>query len=233
MAKREIKASDIVKDIRGGLDDAALMHKYMLSTKGLQNLFDELAYLGYLEESEHRVVKQAKRRISAVELSEDIRSGLPVAELLQKYNISLKGLKSARRKLIKAGFLEQNHVLMDPDAQQPVTFQDRRKFERNFLDFDLPIIDANAPEERGRVRDITESGVGVVGIPAQVDEVKTLLIMHNAFSLITPFLFDARCRWVKKSEETGEIVAGFQITNTADHDREQLRMLARIVGLKA
>jgi len=42
MAKRKIRARDIVNDIRAGLEDGALMHKYRLTAKGIQRIFLKL-----------------------------------------------------------------------------------------------------------------------------------------------------------------------------------------------
>jgi len=46
MSKREISAKDIVKDLRDGMDDAAVMKKYKLSPKGLESLFGKLLAAG-------------------------------------------------------------------------------------------------------------------------------------------------------------------------------------------
>jgi hypothetical protein len=49
----------------------------------------------------------AKRRISAAEMVKDIRAGLTDLELMNKYNLSPKGLQSAMRKLLEARFITQ------------------------------------------------------------------------------------------------------------------------------
>jgi uncharacterized Zn finger protein (UPF0148 family) len=52
MAKVKIDARDVVKDIRDGLDDAALMTKYRLSGTGLQSLFSKLTEAGLLKRAD-------------------------------------------------------------------------------------------------------------------------------------------------------------------------------------
>lgn len=42
MQKRTVKASDLVNDIRSGMDDSVLMVKYSLSAKGLESAFRKL-----------------------------------------------------------------------------------------------------------------------------------------------------------------------------------------------
>lgn len=46
--KRQIKAKDLVTDIRSGMSDATLMTKYKLSAKGLQSAFQKLLQAGVL-----------------------------------------------------------------------------------------------------------------------------------------------------------------------------------------
>lgn len=231
MADREIRAREAVKDIRAGWEDQALMEKYGLSAKGLQNLFDELAYLGFITLAEHREVKPMKRKISAAQFVDDIRAGLPHDAMAEKYSLSAKGLISAYRKLVDAGILGPDEFPSDLEKKVGVASSDLREEARCYLDFELPIIDVGPSETEGRVRDITERGLGVIGIPAKVDEVKTFLVFHEKFALIKPFLFDAECRWVKRESENGDYIAGFKITDTSDKDLQQLRKLVRIIRL--
>lgn len=42
MKRRRIMAKDLVRDIRAGLDDGALMQKYRLTEVGLSRIFDKL-----------------------------------------------------------------------------------------------------------------------------------------------------------------------------------------------
>ncbi len=52
MAKVKIDARDVLKDIRDGLDDSALMAKYRLSGTGLQSLFSKLIEAGMLKRAD-------------------------------------------------------------------------------------------------------------------------------------------------------------------------------------
>jgi len=52
MAKVKIDARDVLKDIRDGLDDTALMTKYRLSGTGLQSLFSKLIEAGLLKRTD-------------------------------------------------------------------------------------------------------------------------------------------------------------------------------------
>ncbi|GEM_PF-1077188 len=52
MAKRKLRVTEVLTDIRAGMDDFALMRKYDLSTHLLQSLFEKLLEAGVLERAE-------------------------------------------------------------------------------------------------------------------------------------------------------------------------------------
>lgn len=52
MSKKSVKASEVLKDIKAGMTDAALMEKYGLTEKGLESLFRKLLDGGLLKQSE-------------------------------------------------------------------------------------------------------------------------------------------------------------------------------------
>jgi len=231
MRARDIKPRQAVEDIRAGLDDRALMEKYKLSEKGLRNLFDELAYLGFITREERREIKPPKRKISASDFVDDIRSGMSQVALMEKYGLSSRGLVSAYRKLVDAGILEPEEAPENLERDEVEVVEELRQEARCYLDFELPVIDVGSSDVQGRIRDITVGGLGVIGVPAEVDEVKTFMVYHEKFALIKPFLIEARCRWAKREGQNGHCVAGFEITNMSEKDLEQLRKLVKIISL--
>jgi ribosomal protein L37AE/L43A len=52
MSKPTVSAKDVVRDVRGGMDNAALKEKYKLTDTGLQSLFKKLLKAGLLDQSE-------------------------------------------------------------------------------------------------------------------------------------------------------------------------------------
>lgn len=52
MEKRKITAREVLKDIRAGMDDAALMRKYQLSAQGLQSVLNKMVQAGIVTEEE-------------------------------------------------------------------------------------------------------------------------------------------------------------------------------------
>ena len=74
MDKREIRARDVVADIRAGIDDVGLMAKYRLSSRGLDRLFGKLVAAGLISRTEWTARKTGHEE--TVELV-DINGALP------------------------------------------------------------------------------------------------------------------------------------------------------------
>jgi len=115
-----IMSKEAANDIRSGLSDVAMMRKYGISAKVLEKLFKKLIDKGEIESSELEkrmrlaershvvdlvtfpVAELKKTRINAREAVSCIRSGMSDIDLMEKYDISARGLDSLFNKLIEA-----------------------------------------------------------------------------------------------------------------------------------
>ncbi len=142
---------------------------------------------------------QAKRKIEAKSIVNDIRAGLSNLELMEKYSLSSKGLLSAFNKLIASQAMEEDELAERiPGFDDTVDINHAREFPRCYPALGLPIFDKGNTEADYHVVDLTEKGVQVVGIEAEVGDVKTLVINAEGIDeRIKPCDFDAQCRWVK------------------------------------
>jgi uncharacterized protein (DUF433 family) len=230
MSKREVRAREILEDLRAGLAEEALREKHHLSTQQLRDLFRELVETGLVEAAGDRFLPSPTTRVQAGAMVGDIRAGLTGSQLMKKHGLSHEGLQEALHKLLTTKILTPSdlpgELSLRLAASAPANI---RVKGRCYLDFDLPIIETGPLEIEGRVRDITETGVGVIGIPAQVRDVKTFLIRHDLFVLIQPFSFQAECRWMQETDT--ECLAGFRISRIAGQDQTELRKLVKIVTL--
>jgi hypothetical protein len=120
-----IVAKEAANDIRSGASDIALMQKYGISAKALEKLFKKLIDKGDLGQSELEdrmrlaershvvdlvssgVPELKKTRVNPNEAVAAIRSGMSDIELMEKYNISARGLESLFSKLIEAGEIDR------------------------------------------------------------------------------------------------------------------------------
>lgn len=125
MGKREISISEAVKDIRSGMDDAALMLKYQLAARGLQSLLNKLVSIGQITQEEldvrmpgftgEAVITSGVRRrgsrtpptVKARDAVWDIRYGMSDSELMEKYKLTAHGLQDLFDQLLKAGVIKQ------------------------------------------------------------------------------------------------------------------------------
>jgi hypothetical protein len=65
--EREVSAKEVLKDLRSGMTQDAMMHKYRLSAQGLANLFEQLVEAGLMAESE---LDQGSSLENTVEITE-------------------------------------------------------------------------------------------------------------------------------------------------------------------
>ncbi|MDQ7781338.1 MAG: PilZ domain-containing protein [Desulfomonilaceae bacterium] len=229
MPETDVTRRTILDDIRAGLDNSALKRKHRLSSEGLQSIFDDLVAAGALEMVDNEYVIPAVRRLSAGNIVNDIRAGMNNAELMEKYALTPKQLKTTFDILVGSNAVNREEIRDDlsltPDEH---VREDQREMERYFIDFELPIVEIGPPEIDGKVRDITEKGVGTIGIPSRIDDIKKFLVLHDEFVLIEPFMFEAQCRWVRDDAD-GEHYAGYEIIGIDEKDLRDLRQLIHLV----
>ena len=137
MEKKKISAKEALADIHSGMSDSALMSKYLLSSAGLQSLFDKLVTAGYLDLAEiqkrtwgflgtvaisetippvaigkaedggQQFKSKSATQVNAQEVARDIRSGMDDSTLMEKYRLSPKGLQSLFTKLMAVNLIQQ------------------------------------------------------------------------------------------------------------------------------
>lgn len=171
-----------------------------------------------------------KRELEAKDLIFDIRAGMTDSQIMEKYRLSFKGLQSALRKLLNVQAISPEELYERLPLYEVMTVDDMRQLVRAPLEFDLPIYEMNNPSSEGRVRNVTEQGVGVAGIEVRVGDTKTLTIEASEIAAFDAIAFNAQCRWVKK-KVSGEYVAGFEITRITKENLDRLRQLIQGIGL--
>jgi hypothetical protein len=235
--KPKIKAKDLVRDIRSQMTDAQLMAKYGVSTKGLQSIFRQLVETNTITQGELDLRRgrykdtMVLQRLEPPEILGDIRSGMTDFELMEKHDLSPKGLQRAFDELIQAGVIDQTELDSRFSAYDSVTVQSLRNMPRYFLAVAVDVYELGHPETRGILRDITEKGVGIVGIKIKPGILKTFTIPSENFIDEGPILFDAKCVWSTPETWDQEAVAGFQIVKISEKSLQDLRELIRSLAL--
>jgi hypothetical protein len=115
-----IDAAEALKYIRSGFSDADLMHKYNLSSRGVQSLINKLVKAGAITETDIEarnaettsdiVIDEdvtAKIGVNLTELSRKIKSGTSVTQILSLYGISQKDLEQLLDKIVGDGLMSK------------------------------------------------------------------------------------------------------------------------------
>jgi PilZ domain len=167
----------------------------------------------------------SRRRISARQVVEDIRCGTAVMELLQKYKLTSNELRRLLDKLLHSRLLDQRELDSWSTLNHEITvIRGIRQDARITIEFPLKVQDCGHPYKQGIVRDLSQKGIGVLGIKVRVGETRTLVVRLNGIADCTSVRFEAKCRWVIQTEAEGqECIAGFEITGIEDAALNELR----------
>jgi DNA-binding response OmpR family regulator len=251
----KIVVSEVVRDIRSGLSDTALMEKYRLSAEALQKLLTELTDNGDLQESEpahreatapgtvvldsvtaERIPAEGKQKpvISAKEAVAAIRSGADDLALMRKYGLSAKGLSSLFRKLTDSGRItpEEMYANVGRSAGSG-TYELVREWPRHYITVPLPIFEIDRPDDKYLLRDITEKGIGITGIVVKAGDSKTFIIPADAPAKTENIWLEATCIEIDENYADGLQRAGFQITRISEESLLSLKELVRSYSFAA
>lgn len=177
--------------------------------------------------------KKEKKRIRVKDILVDIRSGMSEFDLMTKYGLSSRGLQSTFRKLVAAKAIRYDEIC-DRSASYEDTCEiiDDRKLARDYVIFELPVLDVQDSGNRGWVRDLTEEGLNIGGIRTSEGSVMKLLIAPQELEDFLPFTLEARCQWVSDDDDRATRRAGFQITKISQQSLEQLRKLIDFLTIR-
>lgn len=172
-----------------------------------------------------------KRTIKVKEIVHDVRSGASVEEMISKYNLSPNTLRNILVRIVVAKKLEETEVQnLYCGIDESLAVKERRKNLRYYVYVPLPIYDVENLMEEGQVVDISEGGCRISGIQASQGEKREFVVQPDYFGNAFPFCFEATCRW-SSQDESGEWVAGFEISTISDGGLEQLRKIVRMLAL--
>ncbi len=121
--KHTVRAREVLIDLANNVSNLDLMRKHNLSAKGLESLYRKLLNSGLItrETLARRLgVKPAevpvvlsglasrKAKVEAREVLKDLSDGMSDHELMVKYRLSPKGLRSLMKKLVQNGHLSED-----------------------------------------------------------------------------------------------------------------------------
>jgi hypothetical protein len=228
---RRLNARELLEDIRSGVGQDGLIEKYQLSENGLQRLFEELDRAGLLKHCAQPDSTPAKITVNINQVAADIRHGLGRDQLMEKYRLTSRAFRWVCMELVSNGLLSWRELYEKLSSGSEGLVLDKPRESRRFaLAFDVEIHEAGHSEAPGKVRDVTERGIGISGIRTKVDERKTLVIAGDEFGEFATFTFDAVCRWASKAPG-GEYVAGFEVSYISVRSMGEFRVLIRLAAV--
>ncbi len=174
----------------------------------------------------------SKTTIRAKDAVNDIRAGMTNLELMEKYRLSAKGLKSLFMKLVD--FRAVKYGELDARTQQvddTVDVDQQRVVARSYVFVNLPICEADTKSEDGYVRDVTQKGLQIAGLAATVGSSKALVLKPEGLADVSPFILEAPCKWAKPATDVEESLAGGEITNISEEGIRGLSDLIRVLTL--
>jgi hypothetical protein len=230
---RRLNARELLEDIRSGVGQDGLIEKYQLSENGLQRLFEELDRAGLLKHCTQPDSTPTKITVNINQVAADIRHGLGRDQLMEKYRLTSRAFRWVCMELVSNGLLSWRELYENLSSGSEGLVLDKPRESRRFtLDFDVEIHEAGHSEAPGKVRDVTERGIGVSGIRAKVDERKTLVIAGDEFGEFATFTFDAICRWASKAPG-GDYIAGFEVSYISVRSMGEFRVLIRLAAVSS
>uniref|UniRef100_A0A7C4EVQ9 PilZ domain-containing protein n=1 Tax=Desulfomonile tiedjei TaxID=2358 RepID=A0A7C4EVQ9_9BACT len=102
---------------------------------------------------------------------------------------------------------------------------DFRAEGREYLEAPLLVYEPSCPDNRGWVHNISEHGLGVVGVRARVNEIKRLVIQGDEAIPVEPCEVQAVCRWVRPYPLEDDLDAGFEIIAISQDNWDKLLSL--------
>ncbi len=170
----------------------------------------------------------SQRKIKASEIVSEIRAGMDNYKLMDKYQLSARGLKKTFEKLIAAGLVRPREIANRmPLYQEPVVPTPIRAEQRSRPSERLPIYDLDDMTADCYVSDISLTGVRIVGMRAAVGDTRNFLLQPRFLTGKGSISFGAECRWAETHQDEAVSIAGFEIKEISS---EALKVLERLLS---
>jgi hypothetical protein len=170
-----------------------------------------------------------KKKIDAVEIMQDIKSGLGDVPVMEKYDLAPSEYIRILEKLqtLKGGEGQEAARRLSSADWNTIGFEARRT-RRCYLVLSVLAYDSREPETRGLVQDLTEKGFQITGPGFQPKEIREFVFQSEAsLGYWVPFVVKAQCKWTS----TEPTVSGFEIVKISPKDLEELKKLIDLMAI--
>jgi hypothetical protein len=162
------------------------------------------------------------------EFINDVQVGITDSDLIGKYRISAKVLKTLFNRLlderkVTGAELYWRPLMCDESAEQ----ESRRVLPRYLVASLIPVHYEENPAVKGWVFDLNEKGMRICGLAGIPGESRRLVFSVRETNRIKEIIADAECRWFLQESAGAQSMAGFVITQIAEENLGALRELIR------
>lgn len=161
------------------------------------------------------------KKIKAGDIAKDLRSGLSDAELMTKYQLSVKGLLNLYKSALDARVIEASELQSRfASCESLVALEDCRSLPRLTVRKSIEIHEYDKPETRGIVANVTEKGLRIEALECRTGEIKTFVVPAHETLGVRRLALEAKCRW-HELPDSGSPTAGFEITKVLKGDLQE------------
>jgi two-component system, cell cycle sensor histidine kinase and response regulator CckA len=159
-----------------------------------------------------------EKKIKAGDIAKDLRSGLSDAELMTKYQLSIKGLLNLYKSALDARIIVASELQSRfASCESLIALEDCRSLPRLTVRKSIEIYEYEKPETRGFVADVTEKGLRVEALECRTGEIRTFVVPAHETLGVRRLAVEAKCRW-HEAPDSGSPSAGFEITKVLKGD---------------
>jgi hypothetical protein len=169
-------------------------------------------------------------KIRALQIVEDIRSGIEDGQLMSTYKLSRKGLQRVLKRLVNDSLISHEELYQKSDAYRSIAdLLAARRSPRLYVPIALKVY-RNETGEKGFIRDISENGMRVAGVQAKAGEKVIFDIPMSDINGLNPLRFEALCRWTRLEGKNRKYpVGGFEITSISKEAEVQYSEIRDLV----
>jgi hypothetical protein len=150
------------------------------------------------------------------------------AEIMAKHGLTGEELLTVIEKLVALDLVKPWDVL------DRVTFIEdsikgghKRTTPRYHIAVHVSIHSVHDPETRGSVVDVSDTGLGIQGLPCEQGVTETFAITRTKGGETVEIFFDAECRWTRIDPKSRMPLAGLRVTRISRSNLKKLRDLIR------
>lgn len=172
------------------------------------------------------------RKIDLEEISRDMRLGLGDVPIMEKYHLEPGEFMWLLEKLKELDAIDSADFNRRMQGRQSEGGKiQKRAIPRTYLLYNIPIYDMTNLSIHGVVTDLTKEGLQIMGIEAEVGEVRNFVIRSDLFPTTASFGFEAVCKWMRIDRISGDSSGGFEITTISNAALRELAKITNVLGV--